>query len=385
MTTKKTNQLLVRFLLGILQSEEEQQLQDWRQQSAENERFFQELCEAEDVAQYYPLYQNLDEKQAYQIFLKRTGVPTKVRPIKTLMKYAAVAVVCIALALPAYFYWHKQPVESLAQIDPGTQHAILITENGEQQALDQDSVFQIKNGAQILASNQSGNLTYKAEDAASTQIKYNTLKVPRGGEYRVTLADGTRVHLNAASELRYPTQFGKGERNVYLKGEGYFEIAKDQERPFYVHINDIRVKQYGTAFNVNGRSEEKTQVALVHGSVSVLLNDADKKEFMLNPSQLAEYKASAQSVQVSTVDLKAYVAWNEGKFVFEDKPLYDIMETLSLWYAIEVNFVDEDLKAERFTGNLERDTPIQQILEAIAFATDAKFSVQHRTIYIDSE
>ena len=187
--------------------------------------------------------------------------------------------------------------------------------------------------------------------------------------------------MNSASELKYPVAFTGKIRDVYLKGEAYFEIAKDSVRPFIVNSGDIKIKQYGTAFNVNARSPEKIEVVLVHGSISLLTHN-DENEYRIKPSQLAEYNNSVQSVDVQTVDIKPYVAWNEGKFIFENKALGEIMETLSLWYNMDVEFKDDELKALNFTGSVTRDTPVEYILNAIGYATDVHINVKGKTVYI---
>ena len=210
---------------------------------------------------------------------------------------------------------------------------------------------------------------------------FNTLRTERGGEYAVALSDGTVVYLNAESELRYPVEFVGGERVVWFKGEGYFEVAGDAKRPFRVMAEGVSVTAYGTEFNVNTFGEREVRTVLVEGSVGVRV-DGRGEEVRLRPSELAECDAGSGEVRVREVDAGEYVAWKDGFFVFDDETLEEIMGELARWYDAEVFFVSEEAKALRFTGHLRRYDEIGVILRAIEGAVDVRFAVNGKAISV---
>ncbi len=383
MSKNNISHLISGYLLGELNENQKKLLEDWVNKSEENRKFFDEICSSKKVSATYFTYKKIDYGKAYQNFLIQTGQQQKRTSITPGLKYAAVALLLIALSLPVVYYSLSDRLNPSETIMPGNSQAVLITDDGTEMVLKSDSAIQIKSGSKLIATNDDGSIHYnKSTDKKATE-RYNTLIVPRGGEYRVTLADGTKIHLNSASELRYPIDFESNKREVYLKGEAYFEIAKDSTRPFYVIVDDIKVKQYGTQFNVSTRKEDQVNIVLVEGSVSVLTNNS-ANEYMLEPSQLASYSTDDQSVDIKKVDVAPYVAWNNGRFIFEDEKLSDIMETLSLWYDVDAEFKNPGLEQIRFTGNVSREAPINTILSAIEFSNEVKITVREKNIIINN-
>ena len=197
-------------------------------------------------------------------------------------------------------------------------------------------------------------------------------------EYWLTLDDGTLVHLNYNTRLIYPEKFGRGDRNVILDGEAYFMVAKDKSRPFIVHTPNGDVKVYGTEFNVN-TTGDNTSVVLVKGSVSV--TPTGGKEQLMNPGQLCEF--SVENLMLSTIDVEPYIAWNEGKFSFEEWPLERIMQVISRWYGREVEFTSEDIKHQQYSGNFDRYEDIHPTMEAIESITGLKITFAPGRIIIE--
>ena len=383
MDKNNLNWLFSQYLLGEITDDEKRQLDEWINLSPENKAFFDEICSSDTIASSYSTYKRIDTNRAFQNFRKRTGQKSKNKIFAPWLKYAAAVLLLISLSLPFIFHFRSDLSKQTASIKPGSSQAVLVTDDGSELALNSDSVTQIKSGNKLLATNSAGNIHYNNIEGKNITEKYNTLIIPRGGEYRVTLSDGTKIHLNSATELRYPVAFNSKSREVYLKGEAYFDIAKDSKRPFFVNAEDIKIKQYGTAFNVNNRDGQFVEITLVHGSVSILTHNAHD-EVLLAPYQLAKYNKAEKTVDVKTVDILPYVAWHDGKFIFNDKPLNEIMETLSLWYDINAEFKNADIETLRFTGNVSREAPIQDILKAIEFTTEAEISIKNKTVYINN-
>jgi ferric-dicitrate binding protein FerR (iron transport regulator) len=375
--------LVTRYLLGTISKEEEEELRQWLDASFENREFFGKICSSAGFEAYYNEFKQIDSAAAYRQFLIKTRKPTVFQRLKPLYKYAAAILLMVIVAASAWYFAGTER-NGISAIKPGGTYATLILDDGSQIALVTDSLRQIQVGNSSFATNTEEGIDYSRQDAAvSSEIKYNTLVAPRGGEYRLTLADGTKIHLNSASELRYPVNFKPAApREVFLKGEAYFEVAKDLLQAFYVNVGDISVKQYGTQFNINAYPENPIQVVLVEGSIGIL-TDNPSSETQINILQLAEYNTENKSLTVKTVDIAPFIAWNKGIFTFEDKKLGDIMNTLSLWYDMDVVFEREDLKNIRFTGSVERSVPVENIFDAIQFSTEVSIAVKGNKVFIN--
>ena len=192
---------------------------------------------------------------------------------------------------------------------------------------------------------------------------YNKVETPHGGEYALLLSDGTKVHLNAMSSLRFPVTFDKGVREVKLQGEAFFEVSKTGQ-PFIVNINGMQVEVLGTTFNISAYPHEEYQTTLVNGSVKINTESGESR--ILKPSQQASFTPGNNSIQVRTVDTEFYTSWVKGKIHFKDQRLEDIMKTLSRWYDMKVIYADEKTKNIRFGCNVNRYaeiTPFVQLLE----------------------
>ena len=201
-----------------------------------------------------------------------------------------------------------------------------------------------------------------------------------GKEYWLTLSDGTVVHLNNGTRVIYPEHFVGESRDVILDGEAYFMVAKDRRHPFVVHTLAGEVKVYGTEFNVSAH-QQKTEVVLVNGSVSVTLG-ATSFERMLQPGQMATFGAQG-TIYVEEVDVEPYVAWNTGTFVFDNIPMQQLMDVLSKWYGFKVVFLTSDAKEKHFTGEIDRYGSIKPTLNAISQVTGLSLHVSDGKIIIE--
>jgi ferric-dicitrate binding protein FerR (iron transport regulator) len=204
---------------------------------------------------------------------------------------------------------------------------------------------------------EGGELTYAAyEETTRAMGATHRVSIPRGGEVSAVLGDGTKVWLNSRTELSYPVHFSADLREVYLEGEAYFEVAKDG-RPFVVHAGGLDVRVLGTEFNVNTQTAGTVKTVLVTGSVEIV---SGGEIVRLSPNQLATYRDGKFSVR--RVDVTPHVAWKDNNFVFDKERLENIMETLSLWYDMEVIYENELVKETRLTGDLERYEDVWKLL-----------------------
>lgn len=386
--------LIAKYLLGDITGHEKEQLDKWVGSSPEREAFFNRLRTNPSFRERYESYSHINSHLAWKQFKKKYCKASTIT-VSILIKYAAIILFPILIGTVGwYIYSSSDKIQasynlSLADaIQPGITKATLILSESNKQSLTPTYPIPIKVNRSTTAIAQNGALVYPstpdvAINNTSKQkndiIENNTLTTEQGNEFRVTFEDGTTVHLNYNTELRYPVKFGKSKRMVYLKGEAYFKVSKDS-RPFYVITDQGTIKQYGTEFNVNTFTLGRTEVALVKGSIGIT-SKGTSKEYLIKPGQLARTNTS-QKVSVYDVDLTPYIAWNDGRLIFENRTLESIAEILEHWYNVDISFGSSDLKQLRFTGNMDRYATITPILKAIARTTNLHISIEDRNIII---
>jgi len=229
--------------------------------------------------------------------------------------------------------------------------------------------------------NELDYMTAQIVEGENTEEIYNTLRIPTGGFYRLTLSDGSRVWLNSLTELHYPVSFNGRERKIRLSGEAYFEVTPDSTRPFIVMTDEVDIKVYGTVFNVNTYRKERVQTTLIRGKVGVHVRTTGQ-ETLLQPEQLAEYTTADRQIRVKKVDPYSYIAWKDGEFVFQEETIEEIMERLSRWYDIEVIYADEAVRRKRFTGIINRYENLEKILRLIAAPSTLQFGIKGNTVTV---
>jgi transmembrane sensor len=222
------------------------------------------------------------------------------------------------------------------------------------------------------------NETNKAKD-------YNTIETPNGGQYQVTLPDGSKVWLNAASSLKFPPSFSRlvNRRVELLRGEAYFEIAKDKNHPFIVKSNGQEVKVLGTHFNINSYSDEQsTKTTLLEGSVKIEIvsGSRPKKGVVIRPGQ--QSILSGERIRIVDADIESDLAWKNQEFVFKGENIQSIMRKLSRWYDIEVNY-NGDCSHLSFYGVLSRSKNISSVLKLMENAGNVKFKIEGKKITVN--
>lgn len=295
------------------------------------------------------------------------------------IRYAAI--VLVPLAAAAYLWTMFHPAEPATEAEtpivPGTFRAQLTLDDGRTVALDSAAFRSIGQLPEATVEVADRVLTYTRSDhAAPAEVKYNTLEIPRGGEYALQLADGSRVWLNAETRLRYPVAFAGTERRVELTGEAYFEVSKDATRPFIVRANGVDVQVLGTSFNVAAYGAEVV-TTLVEGRVAV---EAGSERVTLEPDRQAVW--DGKQMEVRQVDASNYGLWRKGIFYFEDRRLEEILDALARWYGVEVFYVNPETKDMRFTVEIKRYENIDVILRRIAQTERVHFGVSGRTVTV---
>lgn len=261
-------------------------------------------------------------------------------------------------------------------IAPGSARATLRLADGKTVQVAGDSM-QIAGHAGNRITYEGGQLTYRTENKV-TELVYNELEVPAGGECDIVLEDGTQVWLNAASKLKYPVQFVGGERRVSLRGEAYFKVAKGT-RPFIVATERGEIRVLGTSFNVRAYTgDDAMATTLVEGKVRI----SDKQAHLeLAPGEQGIVTATGR-MEKRPVDIDEYIGWRKGVYVFRKQTLGNIMKDLERWYNVSVFFRNAELEAVTFTGNLKRYDNINAFLELLQRTGDIHYNISNHTVII---
>ena len=377
--------LLQLYLLGDITEEERQELEDWCEEAPRNRKLFEQICQEDLFSKERYVYEKINDTKAFSVFEKRVRKVSS-RSIGNWWKYAAVLLFPI-LVVGSWKLMHETEqvsivASSVAPIQPGCSQAVLVLDDGRKVFLKEEEEGVISEDKEITVTGEKDRLVYTSSEGKNVdEIRFNELEVPRGGEYKVRLADGTLVYLNSATRMKYPVKFDEKERKVYLSGEAYFEVAKDPERPFFVEMEGVEVRVYGTSFNVNTHQEGNIQTVLVKGIIGVKVLSSGM-ESVIRPGQMAEFKQGNTKVDVKDVNVAVYTDWKDGIFRFENQRLEDILAVLSNWYDMNVFYQTVSVKELHFSGYMERYKDVSVILEAITLSTGVTFSIQGKTIIV---
>lgn len=365
--------LLLKKISDQLTVEEAAALEEWKNASAANQREYDELLQLSVMKDELTHYRDA------QAAGKRLTLP-HTRRVFFLRRYWAAASILLMLGLGAYLWYQdsRQP-QALARTDknlpkvilPGRDGAILTLADGSQVVVDSlaNGVIATQGGTQVVL--QNGQLAYDPTGSVGGEVSYNTMSTPKGRQFSLRLPDGTRVWLNAASSIRYPTTFVGTERKVEIRGEAYFEVVKNAKMPFRVNLNNrAEVEVLGTSFNLNAyENDASISATLLEGSVKVAdykIMNADGV-VTLKPGQQAQIMQLAQNTKpgikvIYDTDIDKVMAWKNGAFNFTDVSLKDVMKQLERWYDIEVVFESVVPKVE-LTGKMTRDVTLNELLK----------------------
>lgn len=265
------------------------------------------------------------------------------------------------------------------KIDEGSNEAVLILANGKRIQLDeqQDGRIDTQGNTSILYNH--GQLKYTiAQRAENTAEEINTLIIPKGSKYQLTLSDGTKVWLNTHSKLKYPTSFNREKREINLSGEAYLEVAHDSKRPFVVRAGEATVSVLGTSFNVNAYEGDKVTTTLLKGSVRVANISS---HVTMQPNQQAVLTGLSSAIKVLNVDAEEAISWKNGYFVFHDQNIKEVMKTIQQWYDIDIIY-QGDVSRKTFGGSVSRYEDITKLLKNIELTGAIHFKIEGREVTV---
>ena len=305
--------------------------------------------------------------------------------------WVSVAAAAITILLAAGLYYVLNPFQQkklaktavnknpLNDVAPGTNKAVLTLADGTTIVLDDASNGNLAQQGNTKVIKLNGKLDYKASGSSASEILYNTISTPRGGQYQIELPDGSQVWLNAASSLRFPTAFAGKERKVEISGEAYFEITKNKSMPFVVKINEAEVQVLGTHFNVMAYNDEAAvKTTLLEGSVKFKSSDNTST---LIPGQQSQLTKDGKVKVVDGVDVDKVVAWKNGAFNFHGEDMDAIGRQLARWYDVEV-VNNSKIEGLFYAEDIPKNIKLSEVLKMLQLTGEVSFKVEGRRIIV---
>lgn len=377
------DKLFDKFLNRTCTADELRQLFEYFQTSDEN--ILRKLIEAE-ITRPDNDGDLLSERQKQQlervhqnIKIQLSRKPQVFTTFRRILPYAAAILLFIGVGI--FYYMHTQEVDERIQlsskygddVEPGGNKATVTLSDG--------TVVELSEQQTEIVVSQTGLRYSDGQEVIETskEVTYATLATPRGGQYQLTLPDGTKLWLNAASSVRYPTTFTGKERRVTLQGEGYFEVKENKEQAFIVETTQQHLKVLGTSFNINAYpNESATVTTLLSGSVE-LHSKENKVSDKLKPEQQAIL--NSKGFLVNTIDVHPFIAWKDGEFRFKETPLHEAIRQIERWYDLEVDYsqIPSDIEIYAY---IRRDKKLSSVLVALEKITHLKFEVKERRLMI---
>jgi transmembrane sensor len=398
--------LIAGYINHKITPEEFNELDQWACENEKNMALFEELTNASNLNSALNWMNGVNTKTKLHELsqeLKFKGTSWRKGLIASLYKYGSAAAIVIFVLGSAIFWFtrHKKTIPPISQIEipktpdllPGRDQAILTLSNGKKVVLDlaKDGTLLAEGNTEITKKNGQLHYTIKG-NSGDDEERYNTLSTPRGGNYTLTLADGTNVWLNASSSISYPIGYSGNDRKVAVTGEAYFEVASktrpsklnpniSEKVPFSVESKNkgAIVEVLGTHFNINDYDDEPvSKTTLLEGKVKIT---AGGKSSFLKPGQQAEVNNLNEINMASGVDLAKVVAWKDGYFNFSGEDLKTIMKQVSRWYDVDIQF-DKAVKNTGYYFILSKKLPVSKLFNVLETTGGAHFIIEGRTIKV---
>ena len=381
----RLKKIIVKDILGSASGEERRLLDEWRNQSEEHQRLYEKLVSGsfleKAVSDNNKALRRREWKRLEARIVRQRG-----RSVRLIRFRVAAAVCILALGIGAVGLWSNSRQDRsgsplAGSIRAGSPKAIVELAGGQQFLFNKDTTLRLEaQGIQLVSSRDTLDIIQPVI-AGERGEEYNVVRIPHGGEYITRLPDGSVVHLNAGSELKVPVHFGTESREVWLRGEGFFEVVHRENLIFTVHTDKADISVLGTEFDVRAYTDEKEVVTtLVQGAVGV---SSGRIYDRLKPGEQARI-AGKGDVRVAEVDIYPFIAWKNGRMVFENERLEKIMAELQRWYDFELFYADPDVKEMHFTIDILKYEEISKVLNLMERMNKVKFTQKGRTVVVNS-
>jgi transmembrane sensor len=412
--------LIIKHLQETITAEESQTLEQWIAASDENRKKFNRIANGDTLKDDLLLFIESDQRIRERVYAKLPEVQEAltVTSKRSWMRWASVAAAVLVIAFASIWLLRsketpttngtEQQVPMAATIPAGGNKATLTLADGTVIDLDKAGNGTIATeGKTKVNKKEDGQLEYKSTTGTrQSAITYNLLSTPRGGQYQLILPDGSKVWLNAASSIKYPTEFSGNERRVEVTGETYFEIVRNTEKPFKVTVlppsggagRGGEIEVVGTHFNINAYGDEQPIVTtLLEGKIKISPIEVVSKQSgstdinnrkpqttnykLLNPGEEAQINDKADIRVRKNVDTESAVAWMKGFFDFHNANIKTVMSQVSRWYNIDVQYKGS-VPAQTFEGNIDRNIPLNELLALLQQMGSTKFTIEGRTVKV---
>lgn len=377
-------QAISRQIRGISSAEDDAVIEQWLSADQGNKAVYAAIADEQQQLEAANRMKQIDTAAALKrVYRKAETAPqrfwlyTKQSAKWAVAAASIVAVVVYVANTPRTKTQTAATLEATADKMPAKKKAILLTGSGNEVVLQEngDTTF-VQHGIKI---NQHGGLlSYTVSDNTDI-IQIHQLITPKAAKFSMMLPDGSKVWLNAASSLKYPSRFTGPERLVELEGEGFFEINKNADQPFTVLVNGAtKIQVLGTEFNVRAYNSSKVETTLIGGAVKVSVHDVSK---LLMPGELAI--AEDRQIKLKKGDIASAIGWRDDKFVFHDLPVSEVMAELSRWYDVAVVFDNNFGEAGTlYNGEISRDVTLKKLTELLEKTGIAKFRLTDGTLHV---
>ncbi len=381
MITPKIEKIIIKYLTHQTSSDELDELLSWLEEK-DNEDEFIEYIKVNYAVDFNVKDFDLNSSKKHLLeFIGEEKKGYRLYKIKHVMKYAAAILVLLGFG---YFYQQGYFINNPEPVIPKDKITLQL-ENGNIEILSEDgSKSVVDKEGNVVGTQQGDKLSYVNSDQ-NKPLVYNTLTIPYGKHFKITLSDGTNVHLNSGSSLKYPVNFIEGKkRKVFLNGEAYFSVAKDANHPFIVNSDALNVEVLGTEFNVTAYPEDAvTDVVLVEGSVGLYEEDSDMDDAtIIKPGIKGTLNKANKKISTEKVNTLVYTSWREGGLFFRNMPFKNIVKKMERHYNMKIIITNEALKNEMFSANFD-DEPITKILSYFNDSYNINYVIRDNTININ--
>ena len=375
---------LLRYTRGELSKEEEKGIEQVLLEVKGMNTLVEELKDKNRIEHEMHIIAKFDTERALSKLKNRKQVKRR-----GILSWIAAASVVVIGGVSAWILLSQEPdVDNLSvteKFESGKAIVTLEMASGLKYRLDTLSSVVRNNRVNVAFDNNDGVLKIKEQDSladgATKEIGYNTVNVPYGGTYTVELCDGTKVYLNSGTTLEFPSRFDGKVRSVILKGEAYFDVARNVSKPFVVEVDEMKVKVLGTSFNVKSYVDEPgVYTTLVEGSVAILRDGQPEKK--IKPGEQAYYNKGVGTLSIAEVDVNEFTSWKDGVFYFKDIALEEILRIVSRWYDLEVFYMNQGAKSVIYSGKLPMYSSVEDVLRKFEISGDVRFELKGRTLTV---
>lgn len=369
--------LIAKHITDTLSIEEKELLNEWLEDPY-NQLQFDVITSKETIQKNRTDFEQFDPEEDWG---KLEREISRKRRVMHWMKYAAAIVLPVGIALFTYLYsdglFETENLVAQNEFALESEEVELQMHDGKVYAIHNDTAI---NRADVHIRVDSSKITYEHKQIAN-ELEYNTIRIPRGKQYQLSLSDGTKVWLNADTKFRYPIAFVGDKREVFIEsGEVFFDVTENKEKPFIVNFNKHQVKVLGTQFNIKSYEENNADlVTLAEGSIQI---DNDNSSVELVPNQQAVIGRGNNHIKINTVEAKFFTAWTNKRFLYKQEKLEDIMNDLSRFYNIKIFYRNQKVKEEVFSLRLSQEDTFETILENFELTGKVQFEINKNNIII---